>query len=335
MLNRGIQLIVYAQQLAHQSTTWVNFPRNTHVKAVFHAHGRMIFSVLTAAILSFALSFAFFKSENSLRAPTMSNEEIATFDITTSANLNEALQAKLVNNTGTSFNNPDPAQHTQAKQPLQKQQQWVSEWLSKRYKVAKEAANMFVSTTYSTAKEIKIDPLLILAVMAIESGFNPYAESPVGAKGLMQIMATIHHEKFQEVGGINSALNPVANIKVGSLILKDYVTRGGSVREGLKSYVGAGAFDSDSGYGNRVLAEYRRLKDVAMGKKIPVFSAPANANTTNVNANANANNTDNANNANMQKPRSIPVSLPANSNPQQKPAILLESALPYLNDKAG
>ena len=143
----------------------------------------------------------------------------------------------------------------------------------------------------------------------------------------MQIMAKIHHEKFQEVGGINSALNPVANIKVGSLILKDYVTRGGSVREGLKSYVGAGAFDSDSGYGNRVLAEYRRLKDVAMGKKIPVFSVPANTNTTNVNANAN--------NANMQKPRSIPVSLPTNSNPQQKPAILLESALPHLNDKAG
>ena len=155
-----------------------------------------------------------------------------------------------------------------------RQQQAVTSWLSKRYRVAGDAANMLVSTAYVTAKDIKLDPLLILAVMAIESGLNPFAESPVGAKGLMQVMANIHHAKFQAMGGPQTALNPVANIRVGSQILKDYVTRGGSVEAGLKTYVGAGAFETDSGYGSRVLAEYNKLKLVASGKNVPTFTKP-------------------------------------------------------------
>lgn len=154
-----------------------------------------------------------------------------------------------------------------------RQQQWVTAWLAKRYRVAGDATNMLVSAAYLTAKEIKLDPLLILAVMAIESGLNPFAESPVGAQGLMQVMSKIHHKKFQDLGGIKAALNPVANIKVGSIILKDYVQRGGSVEAGLKMYVGAAAFETDSGYGSKVLAEYRRLQLVASGKNVPMFSS--------------------------------------------------------------
>ena len=160
----------------------------------------------------------------------------------------------------------------------QRQQQWVTAWLAKRYRIANDATNMLVSAAYLTAKEIKIDPLLILSVMAIESGLNPFAESPVGAQGLMQVMSKVHHDKFQDLGGVKAALNPVANIRVGALILKDYVTRAGSVEAGLKMYVGAADADNDSGYGARVLNEYRRLKDVSAGKNVPtIFSAPAPA----------------------------------------------------------
>jgi soluble lytic murein transglycosylase-like protein len=116
--------------------------------------------------------------------------------------------------------------------------------------------------------------LLILAVMCIESGLNPFAESAMGAQGLMQVMSKVHHDKFKELGGVKAALNPVANIRVGSLILKDYVTRGGSVEAGLKLYVGAAAFDNDAGYGSKVLAEYHRLKEVASGKNVPTLVAP-------------------------------------------------------------
>ncbi|MBX9900393.1 MAG: lytic transglycosylase domain-containing protein [Burkholderiaceae bacterium] len=154
----------------------------------------------------------------------------------------------------------------------QRQQQWVTNWLAKRYRVASDASNMLVSAAYLTAKDVKIDPLLILSVMAIESGLNPFAESPVGAQGLMQVMSKIHRDKFEEMGGVKAALNPVANIRVGALILKDYVTRGGSLEAGLKLYVGAGAFENDGGYGSRVIAEYRRLKDVATGKNVPTMN---------------------------------------------------------------
>lgn len=153
-----------------------------------------------------------------------------------------------------------------------RQQQWVTAWLAKKYRVATDATNMLVSATYMTANDIKIDPLLILAVMAVESGFNPFAESPVGAQGLMQVMSKVHHDKFQELGGIKAALNPVANIRVGAQILKDYVNRGGSVEAGLKLYVGAADSETDYGYGARVLAEYRRLKEVSAGKKVPTFT---------------------------------------------------------------
>lgn len=159
-----------------------------------------------------------------------------------------------------------------------KQQQAITTWLSKRYRVAGEATNMLVSTAYVTAREVKIDPLLILAVMAIESGLNPFAESPVGAQGLMQVMSKIHHAKFEQMGGTKAALNPVANIRVGAQILKEYVNRGGSVEAGLKTYVGAAAFETDSGYGSRVMAELSKLRQVAAGKKVPTFTpqpAPA------------------------------------------------------------
>lgn len=155
-----------------------------------------------------------------------------------------------------------------------KQQQFVTTWLSKRYRVANDATNMLVSTAYVTARDIKLDPLLILAVMAIESGLNPFAESAVGAQGLMQVMSKIHHAKFAPLGGQKAAFNPVANIRVGAEILKEYVKRGGSVEAGLKTYVGAAAFETDQGYGSKVLAEYKRLKLVAGGKQVPTFTKP-------------------------------------------------------------
>lgn len=155
------------------------------------------------------------------------------------------------------------------------QQQRVTQWIAKRYRVANDATNMLVSAAYLTGKEVQIDPLLILAVMAIESRFNPFAESPVGAQGLMQVMSKVHRDKFEEMGGTHAALNPVANIRVGALILKEYVARGGSIEAGLKRYVGAAAMPTDLGYGAKVLGEYDRLKAVAGGKRVSAFATMA------------------------------------------------------------
>lgn len=160
---------------------------------------------------------------------------------------------------------------------VHRQQQRVAAWIARRYRVASDATDMFVTTAYQTARELKLDPLLILSVMAIESRFNPFAESPAGAQGLMQVMSKIHKDKFEPLGGLEAALHPVANIKVGSRILKEYVTRGGSVEAGLKMYVGAALLETDFGYGSKVLAEYARLKDVAMGRKVSIYTTTAAA----------------------------------------------------------
>jgi len=153
----------------------------------------------------------------------------------------------------------------------EQQKQLVTDWISKRYRVASDSIDVFVSAAYLTAHEMKLDPLLILAVMAIESSFDPSAESHAGAQGLMQVMTSVHSDKFEKLGGIEAALDPVANIKVGARILKEYVARGGSVEKGLKRYVGAAAMKSDQGYGEKVLAEYDRLKEVARGQKVPAL----------------------------------------------------------------
>jgi hypothetical protein len=85
-------------------------------------------------------------------------------------------------------------------------------------------------------------------------------------------MSRVHKDKFEPLGGVEAALNPVANIKVGARILKEYMTRGGSVEAGLKMYVGAALLKTDFGYGAKVLAEYARMKDVAMGRKVSIYA---------------------------------------------------------------
>lgn len=154
------------------------------------------------------------------------------------------------------------------------EQRRVTKWLARRYRIAGSASKMLVDAAYTSAKEASVDPLLILAVMAIESRMNPFAESHVGAQGLMQVMSRVHREKFSNKEGHKSALNPVANIRAGALILKDYLRRGGSVEAALKLYVGAGNKRTDRGYGARVLAEYQRLQYVAQGESVPATIQP-------------------------------------------------------------
>jgi len=154
------------------------------------------------------------------------------------------------------------------------EQQRVMAWLAKRYRIAQTASKMLVEAAYSAGHEVRIDPLLVLSVMAIESRFNPFAESAMGAQGLMQVMAKVHHSKFDDHGGSKSVLNPVANIQVGAQILKDVIRRSGSVEAGLKLYVGAGNMETDGGYASKVLAEYSKLQAVASGKRVPTFTPP-------------------------------------------------------------
>ncbi len=146
------------------------------------------------------------------------------------------------------------------------QQRHVTQYLARRYRVAEGAMRGLVAVAYESGAQVGVDPLLVLSVMAVESSMNPFAESAVGAQGLMQVMTRVHTEKFEPLGGHMAALDPVANIKVGTKILQDLIQRGGSVERGLQLYVGAGNMENDGGYGRRVLSEHGRLKLAAGGK---------------------------------------------------------------------
>jgi hypothetical protein len=141
----------------------------------------------------------------------------------------------------------------------------VAQYLSRRYHVADEAVRPLVLAAREAGRESQLDPLLILAVMAVESSLNPFAESPVGAQGLMQVMTSVHSTRFGLDGDQHNALEPVANIRVGSAILSDAIRRGGSLERGLQLYVGAGNLSDDGGYASRVLSEMARLKMAAAG----------------------------------------------------------------------
>ena len=150
-----------------------------------------------------------------------------------------------------------------AEEPLDAVQQALAEHLSRRYYVAASQTGRFVAVAYRAAREVGLDPLLVLAVISVESRFNPIAESVMGAKGLMQIIPRYHHAKLDLFGGGEEAvLDPESNILVGTRILKEYVRRMGTLEAGLQFYNGA-LWDGSAQYAQKVLAEQRRLEVVA------------------------------------------------------------------------
>ncbi len=159
-------------------------------------------------------------------------------------------------------------------QDLPKQQAAVAYWLSKKYRVAPEPLSALVAEAYEIGERAKLDPTLILAIMAIESGFNPFAQSSVGAQGLMQVMTGVHKDKYENFGGKLAAFDPVTNLRVGVKVLQECIQRAGSLHAGLKFYVGAANLEGDGGYADKVLAEHARLKQVAAGRQVPLLVPP-------------------------------------------------------------
>jgi soluble lytic murein transglycosylase-like protein len=142
---------------------------------------------------------------------------------------------------------------------LNREQQAVAEFIAKRYRVAEGAVGEFVALAYRAGAQFSVDPLLILAVMAIESRYNPVAESNMGARGLMQVIPKYHPEKLEPHGGEQALLEPQVNILVGAQILREYQRRLGDTEAALQMY--AGAFDEPtSQYANKVFAEKARLE---------------------------------------------------------------------------
>src|SRR3954468_5409946 len=118
-----------------------------------------------------------------------------------------------------------PIQAAGAASAMDREQRAVTEFISKRYRVSDQAVAGFVSAAYRAGSQFSVDPLLILAVAAVESRYNPVAESVVGAKGLMQVIPKYHQEKLLDHGGEQALLDPAVNIQVGTQVLREYYRR--------------------------------------------------------------------------------------------------------------
>ena len=202
-----------------------------------------------------------------VKAPAGARPDIA---VNTPAVLAGVLPANLKADTATHAADADIDVATLGNADMHKR---IATFLAKKYLVSAEATHLLVGAAFLAGKETGVDPALILSVMAIESRFNPFAESPMGAKGLMQVIPKYHMDKFDELGGKDAVLNPVANIKVGALILQDYIRRFGGVEAALKAY--SGATGDDYGYPNKVIAERDRVRAAGSGKL--VYTTPAAA----------------------------------------------------------
>ena len=140
----------------------------------------------------------------------------------------------------------------------------LTKYLSRRFLIADEAAGLMVDAAYRAARDVGLDPYLVLAVIAIESGFNPIAESVMGAKGLMQIIPKHHQRLLVAHGGEAAIWDPEANIALGARILQEYVYRAGTIEAGLQYYNGA-LSDARAQYATRVMAERERLLEAVQG----------------------------------------------------------------------
>ena len=176
---------------------------------------------------------------------------------------------------------PDAIARATASDPkeLSRQQAAVAQWLSHRYRVAPEPVSRLVQEAWSVGQKANLDPTLILAIMAVESSFNPFAQSAVGAQGLMQVMTKVHNDKYEAFGGNHAAFDPVTNLRVGVQVLKECIARAGSLEAGLRFYVGAANLAEDGGYASKVLSEQHSLRLVAGGKSVPTRPALTNTAT--------------------------------------------------------
>ncbi|HZQ72432.1 MAG TPA: lytic transglycosylase domain-containing protein [Burkholderiales bacterium] len=156
---------------------------------------------------------------------------------------------------------PDAAEAPQgaASDPAQRT---LAGYLARRFTIAPEAAQRIVGAAFDAGDASSLDPLLLLAMIAVESRFNPFAQSDNGAKGLMQIIPRYHLDKLAPLGGESAVLDPEANIRVGAQILQEYVARAGSLEAGLQVYNGA-ADDASAQYAQKILAVRSRLEQAA------------------------------------------------------------------------
>ncbi|MGE0310137.1 MAG: transglycosylase SLT domain-containing protein [Lautropia sp.] len=138
----------------------------------------------------------------------------------------------------------------------------IATHIARTWRVDEAEVRRYVSLAWDGARQHGLDPVLVLAIIATESSFNPRARSGAGAEGLMQVHTRVHKDKLAPHGGVRAVFDPAVNIQVGIQILKHYLDRYGRVQSALKAYVGAANLAHDHGYARKVLARRTEFRGV-------------------------------------------------------------------------
>lgn len=130
------------------------------------------------------------------------------------------------------------------------------------------------STVMQLSEEYNLDPHLILAIMKVESSFNPKARSNKGAIGFMQILPIAFREVASDlkIKGSPEALlsHDQINIRVGAYYLSRLIHRfGGNIWKALMAYNWGPTYVASNykgrhvppdGYQRKVMMAYRKYK---------------------------------------------------------------------------
>lgn len=225
-----------------------------------------------AAALATVAALGFGTNAQAVQPPATAAQAAIAVSASTSVLLEaaKALEATREQSRNNARADAERTAHAQAKV--------LQEYIADKYRVSASTVGSVIETAWNVGGSMQMDPLLLLAVVAIESSFNPRAESGRGAQGLMQVMTRIHRDKFEPFGGIKTAWHPEVNMNVGAQILQECINRRGSVPAGLTCYVGSPG--SVSSYGRKVLAERDRLRALLPEAEVLTASAPGESDST-------------------------------------------------------
>jgi soluble lytic murein transglycosylase-like protein len=131
----------------------------------------------------------------------------------------------------------------------------VATVLWRQFRVNRPESALIAQAVMTAASRYAVSPIILLAVIATESGFDRHAVSIAGARGLMQILPAAHP---QLVSSGHDLSEPTENIRIGSSILREYLdASGGDLDLALKRYSGGGR-----GYAQRVAFHMREFSAV-------------------------------------------------------------------------
>lgn len=152
---------------------------------------------------------------------------------------------------------------------LDRDQVAVARWLSRRYKIAAEPLAALITEADALGTNTQLPPNLILAIMAVESSFNPYTMGTKGAMGLMQIVPDQLKSSLNQFGGKLATYDPLTNMRLGTRQLQALVQDTGSLEAGIQRYGEQSGQPDIKAYLQRVVTEYLLLEKAARRDPVP------------------------------------------------------------------